>query len=61
MDRYYVNFEYNDGEIIKRVYLGDFDTVQDKVMREVRMNLTKLSKVTYYDSNKVYIKSITIS
>ena len=61
MDRYYVNFEYNDGEVIKRVYLGNFDTVQDKVMREVRMNLTKLSKVTYYDSNKVYIKSITIS
>ena len=61
MDRYYVNFEYNDGEVIKRVYLGDFDTVQNKVMREIRMNLTKLSKVTYYDSNKVYIKSITIS
>ena len=61
MDRYYVNFEYNDGEVIKRVYLGNFDTVQDKVMREIRMNLTKLSKVTYYDSNKVYIKSITIS
>lgn len=61
MDRYYVNFEYNDGEVIKRVYLGNFDTVQNKVMREIRMNLTKLSKVTYYNDKKEYIKSITIN
>ena len=61
MNKYYVLFHYNDGEIIRKIYLGDFNTVQDKVMREVRMNLTELSQVAYYDDNKIYIKSIIIS